>query len=464
MKHGLAYLALAGLLAVGLAGCGGGVEKAKARREVPGITDGMAPVDKPQEQATATDMNYQGAAAYRLTNGMVTVVVVPEAGGRIVEYKIGSHPCLWVQSGGTTSGEESAATAAKSSLDSSGCSVVAVGKTLPQRNEANPPGAALASAKWTGKITVAQGRTAEVVVTSPEDKTTGLQITRTVQLFGGSSQVRVTDRLTNNRAQSGEWALALVSRVPGALDSTERFSDKSRLYLPLTTDSKLEDGYRLLEAGGAGQFKKLAPGLLQVAYQGQEATAACASPGGWVAHVDEAHSYAFVQRFTVSKLADYPDQGTTTLLRTVGDQSCLEITLLSALRNLQSGDSLELTTDWYATRVGGPLRDCTEVAAFREPLKLERKAGKLHLSGALGVFAPGNVALIQQDGGGQPIGQPTLIKVTPADEVKLDKDLPEESTARKLVVELQNETGTPLGPIATLDMGATVAKAPETTK
>lgn len=460
MMRRLAIPVAAAMLATFLAGCGGGVEKAKARREVPGITDGLAPVAKVQDEATAADMNYQGWAAYRLTNGMVTVVVVPEAGGRIVEYKLGGHPCLWVESAGSAEGrEERQAAGPQNPLGSSGGVAMAVGKTLPDLTATNTPGLALTTAKWSGRITVARGRTAEVVLTSPEDKDTGLQLTRTVQLFGGSSQLRVTDKLTNVRARAAEWAVAQVTRVPGSLQSGERFSDKSRLYLPLSPDSRFEGGFRLRDAGGGGQFQALTPLLLQVAYQGQEGSALSDSAGGWVAHVDGVHNYALVQRYPVSKLGDYPEQGVRAVLRAVGAQPCLEITLLSVVRNLQSGDSVELTTDWFATRVGGPIRDCTEVAALREPLKLERKEGKLRLTGLLGVFAPGNVALIQQDGGGQALGQPVLLKVSPADEVKLDKELPEESTARKLVVELQNDAGTPLGIIGALDMGATVARA-----
>ena len=147
------------------------------------------------------------------------------------------------------------------------------------------------------------------------------------------------------------------------------------------------------------------------------------------------------------------------ILRTAAVPSCLEVSLLSPLRTVQAGDSLEISSDWFATRVGSPIVRCSDVAAVREPLKLTRKDDKLRLTGTLGVFAPGNLAIVLQDAAGAAIGQPILIKVSPADEVKVDKTLAEEATARKLVVELQNSKGTPLGQVAELEMGATVAKA-----
>jgi hypothetical protein len=452
--------ALAGLLlavaAACLVGCGG-VELARARREVPGVSGSASSIGTAQEQATAEDFDYQGWKAFRLTNGMVTLVVVPEIGGRIMEYKLGGHPFLWnnpSQLGEkTASGDEKAAW-----RDYGGYKAW----PAPQAKWTPPPdpgAVALEGAPWTGKITVAEGRAAEVEMTSPEDRVTGLQFTRTIQLYGGSSRVKVTEKLTNKAAQAAEWSVRQLTQVPGVVEAGSNAGDKSRLYLPLNPESKLQDGYRLEGTAGASQFKVLTDKLLQVAYQGQNGAAFVDSQAGWVAHVDEAHGYAFVQRFGISPLGTYPEQGSTAMVRVAAQEAYLEVSLFSPLRTLQPGDSLEVSTDWYAAHVAGPIVSCSDVAAVREPLKLARKDEKLRLTGVLGVFAPGNLALNLQDGSGTAVGQPKLVKVSPADEVKLDQEVAEEPTAKKLVIELQNANGTPLGEVASLDMGVMVAKA-----
>lgn len=444
-----------------LAGCGG-VEQARARREVPGVAGGVSSIDTAGDQATAADFDYHGWKAFRLTNGMVTVVVVPDMGGRVIEYKLGGHSFLWADPGEPpqkATGRE-ASTAWR---DFGGYKAW----PAPQAKWTPPPDAAAAafdSGPWTGKITVPQGRSAEVELTSPEDRSSGLQVTRTVQLFGGSSRVQITEKFTNRSGKPAEWAIRQATQLVGIVEQGAAIDGKSRVYLPLSPNSKLRDGYRLEGTGGGAQFKVLSDRLLQAAYQGQGAVAFADAQAGWVAAVDEAHGYAFVQRFGVSPLGNYPEDGSTVGIRVTAKPPCLEVSLFSALRTLQPEESLEVSTDWYAARVSGPVVSCSDVAAVREPLKLTRKDNKLRLTGTLGVFAPGSLALNLQDGSGTAIGQPTLVKVSPAEEVKLDQVVPEEPAAKKLVVELQNGRGTPLGEVGSLDMGVMVARTASTEK
>jgi hypothetical protein len=454
----LTIIAALGLL-LWLAGCGGGVDKAKPRRDVPGISGSTSPVKAASEQATAEEVDFQGWKALKLTNGMVTVVAVPDIGGRIIEYKIGGHACLWANP------SELGKTYPLPRTENDRVWRNFGGYTVwpaPQEKWQGPPdplGSELDGGKWTGKIISASGRNAEIELRSPEDKVTGLQITRSVKLYGGSSQVRVTERFTNITNGDLEWAMQRVAQVPATGESSSRFNDKSRVYLPLNADSKHAAGYAHLAAGGADQFKTLPDKLLQVSYLGQQARVGADSLAGWLAHVDEAHNFAFVQRFETHKLADYPEQGSTVLLETADKLTYMAVSLLSPLRKLKPGDSYEVVTDWYATAVGGPIVETTEVAAIRQPLKLERREGQLFVTGELGVFASGQLAFQLKDADGKAIGQPLTVKASPATMVKLSQTVPDEKNARSLVVELQNEGGTPLGAVAQITVGTGMATA-----
>lgn len=455
----MSRLSIAFLLSVVLAcltGCGG-VEQARARREVPGVSGDIGAIDTAGEQATAEEFDYHGWRAFRLTNGLVTVVVVPDMGGRIIEYKLGGHPFLWADPGEPPR-PAAAGEASPPWRDFGGYKAW----PAPQAKWTPPPdpaAAAFDAGPWTGRIAVPQGRSAEVELTSPKDTASGLQVTRRIQLFGGSSRVHITEQFTNQSSKPAEWAIRQTSQIVGVVEPGAVSGGKSRVYLPLNPESKLPDGYRLEGTAGAGQFKVLSDGVLQIAYEGEEAAGFTDSQAGWVAAVDEVHGYAFVHRFGVSPLGTYPENGSTVGVRVSAKPAYLELSLFSPLRTLQPEQSLEVSTDWYAARLSGPVIACSDVAAIREPLKLSRKDDKLRLTGVLGVFAPGSLALHLQDGSGIAIGQPLLVQVSPAEEVKLDQVIPEEPTARKLVVELQNSRGTPLGEVGTVDMGVTVARA-----
>jgi len=446
-------------LLITVLGCGGGVESAGPRREVPGISNSTSPIAPASEEARAEEIDYRGWRALRLTNGMVTLVAVPDVGGRIVEYKLGGHPFLWLNP-------------------------AEVGKTYPQpRTEAerrwhnfggyklwpvaarrwqgppDPLGSALDEGKWTGKILTASGRNVEVELRSPEDKGTGLQITRSIKLFGASSQVRIAEKVTNISNDTVAWAFCGYAQVPGSLESGEKYSEQARLYLPLNPETKHQPGYVMLQQGGAGQLKVLPDNLLQVSCQGEAMSLGADSFAGWLAYLDEKHDYGFIQRFQPGKLGDYPEQDATVLIEVSAQQSTMQTGLCGPTRSLRPGESYDLTLDWYATRVGGPVVQVGEIAAIQKPLKVERADGKTKLTGVLGVFMPGILAFTLQNAAGQAIGQPTTLKVTPAEVVKLDQALPDEAEAKQLVVELQNASGTPLGEIAKLSLAVTVARA-----
>jgi len=455
----LLLLVVFGSLLLALMGCGAGVDNAAPRREVQGISGRTSPIGAASEEARAEEIDYHGWRALRLTNGMVTVVAVPDIGGRIMEYKLGAHPFLWTNPAETGKTYPPAQTEAERRWHNFGGYKLWPVASQRWQGPPDPLGSSLDEGKWTGRILTASGRNVEVELRSPEDKSTGLQITRSIKLFGASSQVRVTEKITNISNDTVEWAFCGYAQVPGSLESGERYSEKARLYLPLNPETKHRPGYVTLTPGGGGQFRALPDNLLQVSCQGQAAKVGADSQAGWLAYLDEAHDFGFVQRFQISKLATYPEQDSTVLLEVSGEQSYMQTGLCGPSRSLRPGESYDLQLDWYATRVGGPLASVGEVAAIQKPLKVERADGKTKLTGVLGVFMPGNLALTLQDAEGKAIGQPTTLKVSPAEVVKLDQALPEETKAKQLVVELQNASGTPLGEIAKLSLAVTVAKA-----
>lgn len=438
-------------------GCSG-IQESRPRQEVPGISSPTKSIAPAQEEAKAEEIQYQGWRALRLTNGMITLVAVPEIGGRILEFKLGGHPFLWINPAeiGKTYPTPTPETE-RLWHDFGGYKLWPLDSPL-WPGPPDPPGFSLDSSAWTGKILTASGRNVEAELRSPEDKITGVQITRGIKLFGSSTHVRLTEKITNISEEIREWSFCSWAQLPGALENGARFSEQARLYIPLNPESTHANGYVLLSPSGQGQYKILPQRLLQISYLGQAGKIGVDTKAGWLAYVDELHNYAFVLRFQISQLGAYPVEGVPVLIETNAEHSYINVGLCSPKRSLRPSESYEITLDWYATRVGGPIVDVCDVAAFQKPLQLERAENKLKIGGTFGVFAPGKLAFLLQNAQGQALGQPRTMDVSPADIVKLNQEISAPAEAKHLLVELQNVSGTPLGQIAKLPLAATIAR------
>jgi len=86
------------LAAAVVAGCGAGPSTTRqASHQQPTIRGTSFPQQlEPASQVSVYEDDYHGWRALFMKNGLVTVVAVPAIGGRIMEYKLGSHPFLWV--------------------------------------------------------------------------------------------------------------------------------------------------------------------------------------------------------------------------------------------------------------------------------------------------------------------------------------------------------------------------------
>ncbi len=458
------------LMAAMAGGCGGGVSQRRSpmrgSRTEPSIrgTSFREPV-RPASEAQAEELDYHGWSAFRLTNGLVTVVAVPAIGGRIMEYKLGSHPFLWINPDESSQLYEPPQTEEERVWHNYGGYQAWPG---PQKQWTGPPdplGSNLEGGEWTGQITTGRGPVAEIELVSAQDKeVTGLQMKRQIKLFAGTTRLAVTETFKNVSNEPITWSIWTVTQVPGSL-SADKYNEESRIYFLLNPSSKHGQGFWPLmevnQAGGPDQFQVIDEGnLMQVSYHNKLWKIGADCVAGWIAHVDELHEYAYIKRFPVHKLDDYPDQGATVEVYTNGgDLSYMEMAVLSPTHTLQPGDQFSFTEDWYATQVGGPIRDTTELAAIQEPLQLVPTDSGLRLTGKLGIFAAGTLKIALLDTAEQPVGEAITRPVNPAEAVVFDQKLPAGDGAAKLTLTLENNSGTTLGTVAELPVQTITAQA-----
>ncbi|MBC7287846.1 MAG: hypothetical protein H5T86_07340, partial [Armatimonadetes bacterium] len=454
-------VSVTGIVAVVITGCGGGVEQAQPRRSAPAITGGygyggaVAGAEaRPADQVQVLEANYYGRRALKMTNGLVTVVAVPELGGRIMEYKIGSKPLLWVnmaelqQAGKAKSGESERVWRNWGGY-----------KVWPAPQERwggppDPPGSQLDGGSWVGRIVKPRGEEGQIELVSPADTSvTGLQITRRVTMYKGTTRVKIDETFKNTTSHDIRWSIWAIAQVPGSLSAEERFSQDARIYFPLNPTSRFTGGYRSIISRPSNQWRVLNGGIVEVSYQHELAKIGADSTAGWLAYVDDRHDWAFIQRFNVEPGAEYPDGGCTTEVFTSDNLPYMEAEVLSPLYTIRPGEEATFSLDWYACRVSGPIREVSEIAALHEPPALSRKDSSLLLTGSLGVFAPGTLRVTPLDAAGKATSKPLDKTVSPTEIVSLKETIPAQDKApARVSVELERD-GKP-SPIASISVNA----------
>ena len=450
-----------------LAGCGGDVE-----REHPRATSGpLNPsVSLATENVEVTEVDYHGWQALRMTNGLLVLVAVPDIGGRIMEYKLNGHPFLWTNPEEYGRLYEPPTTEAERTWHNYGGYKVWPAPQSEWGGPGDPVGSGLDGGKWEGEIVKRSGQVGEIKLTSPPDPSvTGLQITRRVRLFAGGTQVEISETYSNVSDHDIRWSVWDVTQVPGSLSADSPASEQSRIYFPLNLDSKFDDGFvELIDMPAArSQWEVLQDhGVMRVSYRQETGKIGADSLAGWIAHVDEIHNMAYVKRFDVEKLGEYPDQGSIVEVYTSGQAAYMEVEVLSPLIGLKPGEEQTVVREWFAAATPGPLLDTTKGGAINEPLECsEIDEGKLKVAGVFGVFAEGSAVLATADAEGKEVEPILTFPASPAVTLASEEEIERPKDVPTLVLEVWNSNGTPIGRLATVEIPQAeqpqVASAPE---
>jgi hypothetical protein len=373
-----------------------------------------------------------------------------------MEYKVADMPLLWANvdeiQGGKTATKTTAVSAAWKNWGGY--------KTWPAPQDKwggppDPKGSQLEGGRWVGRITKPRGEVGEVELTSPNDSgVTGLQITRHVKLYVGTTRLQVEETFKNTSARTIEWSIWNITQVPGTLAPEGRPDQGALIYFPVNPKSKFKGGFRQIVEGGADQWRVLEGDLLEIAYKHEQGKIGADSYGGWMAYVDGGKHWAYVKTYTPHPGADYPDLGCSVEIWAAGDLPYCEMETLTPMHKLAPGATASATEDWYATRVGTPVHDVTDVAAIEQPVAAKRDGANVRVTGTFGVFLPGKVRVALLDAAGKAVGKPVDIAAQPGASVALNQSLPADASATEAVVKLVKADGTAAGSIATVKIAA----------
>jgi hypothetical protein len=365
---------------------------------------------------------FMGWDAAELDNGVVRAVVVPDIGGRVLQFWLGEHPYLFVNphlAGKLFSPEENWGDGTMASWKNYGGN-----KTWPApqgwsgpHEWAGPPDPVLDS----GRFMIIQQKPLSVAVQSPPDPRSGLQITRELTLEPAAAKARLRRTMRNISDRPVRWSLWDVTQL--------ECKDNPNCHMSVPLDPA--NGFHVMYGPPDNpQLDAHDPRLLQIRYQGKLGKIGAASQAGWMAFSDG--EWAFVHQFEVQPGAEYPDSGSSVEVWTHGPGVAqgvnfdveqlrgqfMEMEVLAPLVTLQPGEESTADITWAACRAQGPLTSASPEMCATQPLEVERSASGAHVRGMFGVFAEGKLQVCDRDR--------VLLEraVSPSAPVTFDDDLP----------------------------------------
>ncbi len=396
---------------------------------------------------------YRGWKTTCLSNGVVQVHVVPEIGGRVVQFKVGDKEFFWVNPdlAGTRS-PASGVSPDGSWLNYGGDKLWPAPQGWDGPDEwPGPPDAVLDGQPYTCQVLDQEAGTAALSLTSRPDPRSGIQFSRVIRVFQDSTRVEVTATMKNSDTRSRRWGIWAHTQLDAAAPDGRSPNRLMKAWCPVNPSSRFVRGYDVIFGTEDNPSFRTdwRRGLVEVNYRYQVGKIGVDSPAGWVATVDGRSGAVFVQLFAFAKGQAYPDNASVEFWHNgVGkihaykrdmvfpddpreNPFVFESEVLSPFRELQPGETFTWTYEWRAATVGGdyPVLACNEAGLVAVPLKVVPLAGgssgRCTITGRFGVFASGKAWVRFVDKGGGELGRvavdrnasplrPIVVHITPA--------------------------------------------------
>ncbi|MCY3720142.1 MAG: DUF4380 domain-containing protein [Anaerolineaceae bacterium] len=396
--------------------------------------------------ARLTPVVFQGWDALRLDNGLVTAHLVPEIGGRLLQFALGGHPFLFTNrelDGQRFTPQEHQGDGSLLSWKNYGGD-----KTWPAPQGwdgagqwPGPPDNVLDSGPYQASVEEADG-SPSVTMRSNADPRTGLRIERRLSLGAGSSRLQLDLAFENISQREIRWSIWDIAQL-----DCEASGKDCWLYVPVDPDEPRP--WHLLFGDENSQLQPdFRPGLFALNYQGIVGKIGLRSPGGWLAFVDQRTEYVLCMQFPHEPDAEYPDGGATvecwtekpgvpTPVPIDSPGHILEAEVLGPLRTLQPGERSELRITWSAARCPGPVLAVNDAGCVHQPLFARREGEALRLGGVFGVFHEGRAELALLDGDGATLSMQEVGAVCPLAPLRIDTLTSTPDSARSLRLQLR---------------------------
>lgn len=415
-------------------------------------------------QARIEKTQYKGWSAYRLSNGLISLYITPQIGGRAIQLQLGDREFFFVNHD-----LEGKVLPESQNNPSAGWANYGGDKVWPApegwRNDDEWPSIPyyiLDGSPFESAIVAEGPAEAALRVTSPRDPRTGIQFERTFHVYAGATRIKVEQVMRNISRRQVRWGIwHLIQNDAADAQNPSKPNPELYVYVPINPKSHFARGYENLYGDVRHPSYDVIDGgrLLRVRYLYRVGKVGLDSSAGWLAIVNGQKNAAIIENFPYFPDREYPDgasveawnDGPGTISRGAFDQTLaddpnktpffLESEVLSPLATLDPGEQYQFTVYWSPTSVPNPVHDSVWAGAISEPLTAVTEGNQLTLRGVFGVFTPGTLEAQFSNAIGQIIDHQTLEAVDPREVVRLDKTLPLPADAFRVSVLVRDPDG-----------------------
>lgn len=411
---------------------------------------------------------YNGWNVYRLTNGIVSLLVAPQLGGRAIQMQLGDQDYFFVNkdlAGKVLPPEQNNL---KSGWANYGGDKIWPGPEGWASDDEWPsiPYYVLDGSTFKSEIVVENPAEVAMRVTSPEDPRSGVQFIRTYHVYAGTTRIKVDQIMRNISHRQIRWGMwHLVQNDAADAVNPLKPNPELYMYLPLNSRSQYPNGY-YMPYGDARHpsYKVIDDGhMLRIHYLYRVGKIGADSSAGWYAVVNGQKNIAYVENFKYFPGLEYPDgasveswnDGVGVISRGPYDQVLpddphktpyfLEAEAMSPYAALDPGEEYSFPIYWSPTRVTNPIRHAVWAGVVSEPLAAKVDGARVDLTGTFGVFVPGTLEADFYSNMGEELGHETLQAVDPREVVRLEKSVALPAQTYRTSVCVRDSKGDNLG-------------------
>jgi hypothetical protein len=419
----------------------------------------------PAYSAQLEQTQYRKWNVYKLSNGLVSLYIAPDIGGRAIQLQLGDHEYFFVNK----DLEGKVLPESENNLKA-GWANYGGDKAWPgpegwmNDNEwASVPYYILDGTHYQAEVVANTPAEVAVRVTSPKDPRTGTQFIRTFHVYADTTRIKVDQVMRNISRREIRWGIwHLIQNDAADANDPSQPNPELYLYIPLNPHSKYQEGYYKPYGDARHPSYEVLPGgrMLRVHYLYWVCKAAADSSAGWYAVINGQKNIGLVENFKFFPDQEYPDgasvqtwnDGPGTISRGPFNQTLaddlkktpyfLESEGMSPYATLEPGEEYSYPIYWSATRVPNPIAgDPTSGGVASEPFTGKLNGTSVTLKGTFGVFTPGTLQADFFSVLGEELGHVTLQTVDPREVVRLDKSIPCPADAFRVSLSARDRDG-----------------------
>lgn len=412
-------------------------------------------------RCTVKSTNYLGWKAEQLSNKWVTLEIVPQIGGRLIQVTFGGHDLLYVNPAlkgqvippGTRGGGEH---------NYGGDKIWPLPEGNQDEQHWSGAGGHLDGGPFTLKVLSRTPTKCAVRLTGPINEEIGQRYIRDISIGSDTPVISFHVVMQNVTGFPQTWSEQTITEFATSEPSgSENLNTKWWGVTELNPKSAYPKGYHVRTGPEDNPAFVVDDGKLRVHWNDIMQEVWVDSPSGWLAAVNGETGYTVVMRHKIDPFHQYPGDASIIFYssgppRRRRDQNpaqpphregpFVEAEMNSPSVELGPGESYAMDTTWYPTRMGEDFKTTTWAGVFGKPLTATRTNDGLVLSGEFGVFYAGDLVahLYPKTSEDNSV---KLMSVIPTEPVKLQTTIQAPLNTSRVSIHLVDAKGVDHGPL-----------------